>query len=71
MLKFKAAFGDVDKEVEISQPFGAGGNYHLLIDRYFCGSIILRDDGWSVFFNQPDEYTTDDAAILIDLVLGV
>ncbi|WP_316801433.1 hypothetical protein [Pedobacter frigidisoli] len=39
-IKFIGAFPDGDKVVEVSAPNGGGGNYHLMINNFYYGSII-------------------------------
>lgn len=61
----KAVYGDKEKKVEISKPFGAGEQYHIYIDNYFCGTLMKRNGKWII----PDhpEYTSDDIMVLGDL----
>lgn len=72
-IKFKAAFGDQEKEVELTAPTGAGGGYQIFIDRYYFGSIILVNDQWTTMLNPKGEkeLTTEDRMILIDMITGL
>jgi hypothetical protein len=69
-ITFKAAYGDHDKEVELSMPFGGGGHYHIYIDRFYYGAIIFINDKWTIALNPKadEELTTDDRMILTDRV---
>ncbi|MGN7988680.1 hypothetical protein ACTJKC_15130 [Pedobacter sp. 22226] len=69
-IEFKAAFGDEIKDVELSQPNGGGSGYHILVDKFYRGSIHQSIGGWRVDFNT-DQFTAADADILIDLVAQV
>lgn len=71
-IHFTAGFGDFNKEVQIDNAFGAGGNtLHLLIDRRYRGIFLKRDSGWAWLPQNAakDDLTTDDIAILIDLII--
>lgn len=69
-IVFKASYGDHDKVVELSSPFGGGGHYHIYIDRYYNGAIILVNDKWTVALNPSadEKLTTEDRMVLVDLV---
>ncbi|MFD2581517.1 hypothetical protein ACFSR6_03385 [Pedobacter vanadiisoli] len=70
MIKFDAAFGNQTRYIELMQPNGAGGDYVILIDRLYNGSINKTSDGWRVYFNS-DQFTATDADILIDMIAHV
>lgn len=67
-ITFPAAFGDETKQVEISKVSGVGGSFHVLIDRYYAGSIICRNDDLVFIPGKPENFTTDDIQILEDKV---
>lgn len=68
MVKFIAAFGDRNVNVEISSPNGAGGStMHLMFDRFYQGIIINRSGKWEVVFQVYNhDYTSAELDILID-----
>lgn len=51
-LTFKAALPNGDRAVTVSQVNGAGGTLYVYIDRYYCGSVNMRD-GISIYWT-PD-----------------
>ncbi|KLT63896.1 hypothetical protein [Pedobacter sp. BMA] len=68
-IKFIGAFPDGDKVVEISAPNGGGGNYHLMINNFYYGSIIKYTTGWKVVFqNYNPDYCAGDLQPLIDII---
>jgi len=72
-IHFTADFGESQKEVQIDNAFGAGGNtLHLLIDRRYRGIFLKRDSGWAWLPQNAakDDLSTDDIAILIELIEG-
>ena len=67
-IKFKSAFGDEDKQVEISSPNGAGGGYNLMIDKYLHGRLFKRNNIWVAFFHKDNEYTGADIEVLGEII---
>jgi hypothetical protein len=62
---FDAAFGNVTKKVNISQPFGTGGDqYHLTIEGFYKGSMWKLEDKWIFYGNAGNELTSDDIQAL-------
>lgn len=72
-IQFTADFGDFKKEVQIDNAFGAGGiTLHLLIDRRYRGIFLKRNSGWAWRPQNAakDDLSTDDLAILIEMIMG-
>jgi hypothetical protein len=67
IICFKAAFGDVERNVEVSRPRGGGGSWHIYIDRFLYGNIINTNSGWRVLFNGY-EFNQGDADQLMEAV---
>lgn len=69
-IVFKAAYGDHDKEVHLTNHHGGGGSYHIYLDRRYCGMITLQQDDWCIHLSpkSDEEFTTEDRAILIDII---
>lgn len=59
-LIFKANFGDEIKDVELSAPSGGAGDYFLMIDKYYRGTLMKRGGIWEGFFNTPNDFTGAD-----------
>lgn len=57
-----AAYGDATKKVVISKPFGAGDQYHIMINNFYSGSLMKRQGSWEI--PGYDMYTSDDIQIL-------
>ena len=71
-IHFTADFGDSEKEVQIDNAFGAGGNtLHLLIDRRYRGIFLKRNSGWAWLPQNAakDDLSTDDIAILKEMII--
>jgi hypothetical protein len=71
-IKFMASFGQEMKEVELSQPNGGAGSYHLSVGRYYYGQMIYYSGaGWRFYGNDKAEaeLTTTDLDILIGMVI--
>lgn len=71
-IKFKAIYGDVEKTVCISQPFGTGNsNWNVSIDDYHQGIIIIDAvHGARWYFNEKSDITTADIEYMIELIEG-
>lgn len=65
-IKFKAAYGDTDSDVELSRM--PGGYYHIYIDRYFKGQVVLRQGIWDVCPQHDHYFTIDDMDVIRDIV---
>lgn len=68
MLSFAATFGNVQKKVIISQPHGSGGGQYLvLIDNYYHGTLVKYKGEWVLHGNNI-ELTGDDIRILGEMI---
>lgn len=57
-IVFKAAYGNVDKEVVLSRL--PGPYWHIYIDDYAIGQVILRGDVWDVCPQKPESLSLED-----------
>ncbi|WP_295655751.1 hypothetical protein [uncultured Mucilaginibacter sp.] len=66
----RAAFGETDKHVEISDAQGCGCDiYYVMIDRRYCGRVWLTENyGWRNDVNPKSELTTEDISIIIEMI---
>jgi hypothetical protein len=68
-IEFEAEFPDGLKKIEVSAPHGAGAEtYHVNIDNYYNGVIIVVNDEWRILLHPTTILTGDDVQILIDLI---
>jgi hypothetical protein len=51
-IKFEGKFSDGIKKIELTAPGGAGENWFVYIDNYYCGSFNKMSDGWMFFGND-------------------
>ena len=66
-IEFDAWFGNEMKHIEISTPFGMGGEiYHVDIDRYYNGVVMFTNGEWRIQLNPTTILQGDDVQILID-----
>lgn len=69
MIRFKAVYGDEEKEVELNRPSGGGNLYHIYIDRFYYGIITIRGGEWAVLPQHDHYFTPDDMDALVDRVV--
>lgn len=67
IIKFKAAFGELDREVELFRPYGGGGSWHIYVDRFLFGHILQQNAGWRVMLNGS-EFTQGDADQILERI---
>lgn len=71
---FKAAFGDEERQVELTQvAFSAGTTYHVYVGGYFWAwiSLDIKSNKWKLRIQTDkinDLLTSDDRQILEELV---
>ena len=66
---FIASFGDHDRFVSLSKPYGGGGSiYHIMIDDYYFGVVQLREGKWMVLLQNKGDMTIDDTDAISDLI---
>ena len=66
-IKFTAAFGETDREVELYRPPGGGGSWHIYVDRRLYGHILQRKPGWWVMLNG-NEFNQGDADQILERI---
>jgi len=59
-IEFEIIIGDQAKHVRLSIPNGAGGGYHVYVDKYYYGKVIKRNGQWIGLMNTKSDLTTDD-----------
>lgn len=64
-IVFMASYGDEQKRVELSQPFGGGNGWHITIDNYHRGVVYCRDGRW-VYYDKWLE--TADIYEIVDII---
>ena len=68
-IRFRAAFGNTDRDVQLFQPMGAGHDcYHLLVDNYFWGTLSKYNEEWVFNSNKPVLETAADILILGEII---
>jgi len=67
-ITFTAWYGDKQKTVSLSEPPGAIGQFFVMIDNYHQGSLVKYNGQWVWYHNNPDDFTSDDIAILGEMI---
>lgn len=57
----------VAHRVEVTQPLGSGGGFHVMVDRYYQGAIVRRPDGWCAYLKSA-LLTGDDVRVILDMI---
>jgi len=77
-IKFKAAYGDQDREAVISQVSGSLNGIHIYVNDYYQGTINCIMGKWVVHWRQPteksatrDRYGLDDTEAILDRLRDV
>ena len=70
-ITFTILIDDVEQPVNISQPSGTSGGYHIYINKYFHGQLFKRSYGWDKGLAPKSFLTTDDLQIIYDIIDGV
>lgn len=72
-IKFKAAYGDEQRKVVISQVSGSQNGVRIFINDYYLGSVVKVFGKWVVHWVEPtaksiyqDLYGTDDSDAILD-----
>jgi len=47
---------------------GAGGIYHVMLDKYYNGQIMKSHNGWRVNLYPTTILQGDDVAVIIELI---
>jgi hypothetical protein len=67
-IEINTYFGDKSTHVEIAAPMGAGGIYHVMLDKYYNGQIMKSHNGWRVNLYPTTILQGDDVAVIIELI---
>jgi hypothetical protein len=67
-IRFKAHCGNDVWDVELSQPSGGGGSFHIVIDNYYCGQIVKTSEGWRGYPNTKSRLTWADMLVFIEMI---
>jgi len=54
--------------VEIAASMGAGGIYHVMVDKYYNGQIMKSHNGWRIQLHPTTTLQGDDVAVIIELL---
>ena len=60
--------GNETKTARLVAPSGANGFWQVLIDNYYEGILIKRNDRWIGYVNERSELTADDIMILGEMI---
>jgi len=47
---------------------GAGGIYHVMVDKYYNGQLMKSHNGWRVHLHPTTILQGDDVAVIIELI---
>lgn len=68
-IELDMQFPDGVKKVEVTQPTGASGVYHVSCDNFHEGQLIKTQSfGWTVALNKRTILNGDDVAALIEAI---
>lgn len=63
------AYGNETKTMELSMAPGAGGAWHVLIDRYYKGQVLWVDGKWKAYVSE--DLDTMDVALVEEMITEV
>jgi hypothetical protein len=63
---FYGAYGDEQKTVKLTAPSGGAGFWQLIIDNYYYGILVKRNNQWEGHING--DLTAEDILILGELI---
>lgn len=69
-MKFNCICGEDTWDVELSQPTGAGGTWHIMVDKFYFGQMWKRNGKWEGYINGKTGLTFTDILILGDIIDG-
>jgi hypothetical protein len=61
-------FAGDKKTVEVTQPNGASGAWHVMIENYFQGQIVKNNGEWVAYLQKGTILTGDDVSVVIDMI---
>lgn len=67
-ITFSATFGDLQKQVRITAPLGAGLVYHVYIDNFYAGQIIQVEGKWTMQTTEKAGLTVDDVQAIVERI---
>ena len=67
-IEIDTYFGDKPTHVEIAAPMGAGGIYHLMVDKYYNGQVMKSHNGWRIQLHPTTTLQGDDVVVIIELL---
>lgn len=68
IIQHTAVFGDETKQVKLTAPTGAEGEWQVFIENYYQGIVVKRSGIWYGYFNTASTLTQDDAGILGEMI---
>jgi len=63
-IAFDVEIGNKRRHVEISQPFGAGDVWYIIIDNYLHGQLYKRQGRWQGDIRNSDLLVVEDIGII-------
>lgn len=67
-ITFTAHYGDKTKQVKISLVHGTGGNYDLMIDKFYRGQLYIVKGKWAFSANVYGDISGDDITVLLGIM---
>lgn len=68
VIQSTAHFGDETKQVKLTAPSGAEGEWQVFIENYYQGIVVHRSGIWYGYFNPASALTQDDAGVLGEMI---
>jgi hypothetical protein len=62
-IEIDTFFGDRPTHVKIAAPMGAGGIYHVMVDKYYNGQLMKSHYGWRVHLHPTTILQGDDVSV--------
>ena len=67
-IEIDTVFGEMPAHIEITSPMGAGGIYHVMINKFYNGQIIRTQSGLSVYLHPETILQGDDVSVIIGFI---
>lgn len=68
-ITLKLTVADREYEMNIDSPNGAGGIFHITIDKRWYGQVINAPEGWYVAWHKRNLYfSAEDNEIIVEAV---
>ena len=69
-IAFMGQFGNEYLPVRISPVGGSNGQYHVLVNKFYQGSVVRMESGeWLAHLSNSYISSGDDLEVIIDLVI--